>query len=359
MTKKLWFQTGVAILLSLLIIKFFIEINFIFTPIGIIAKAIILPLIIGGVLYYMTEPIQRFLEKRKVPRWGSILIIFVILIGGVYAFSALVGPPIAKQVNNLVDNAPKIANDLIHLKDVALQQKKDLPPQFEEYITSAADKIQSFALKIGGWIIAFLQSIFQAIILLVLVPFFFVFMLKDHEKLAPNIYKYFNGKRREWVKKTIHDIDHVLRSYIQGQFLISAILAMIILIGYWIIGLQYALLIAIFTLFMNLIPFIGPWIAVVPAILIAFTQDPKLVIWVALITLIANQVDSNFITPNIMGKSLDIHPLTVITLLLAAGNIAGFVGIILAVPVYGVAKVIVANIYAARQDIKRTATKTV
>lgn len=72
----------------------------------------------------MTEPIQRFLEKRKVPRWGSILIIFVILIGGVYAFSALVGPPIAKQVNNLVDNAPKIANDLIHLKDVALQQKK-------------------------------------------------------------------------------------------------------------------------------------------------------------------------------------------------------------------------------------------
>lgn len=359
MTKKLWFQTGVAILLALLIIKFFLEINFIFAPIGIIAKAIILPLIIGGVLYYMTEPIQRFLEKRKVPRWGSILIIFVILIGGVYAFYSLVGPPITDQVNKLVDNAPKIANDLIHLKDVALEQKKDLPPQLEEYITNATDKIQSFALKFGGWIIAFLQSIFQAIVLLVLVPFFFVFMLKDHEKLAPNIYKYFSGKRREWVKKTIHDIDHVLRSYIQGQFLISAILAAIILIGYWIIGLEYALLIAIFTLFMNLIPFIGPWIAVMPAILIAFAQDPKMVIWVALITLIANQVDSNFITPNIMGKSLDIHPLTVITLLLAAGNIAGFVGIILAVPVYGVAKVIVANIYAARQDIKKTATKTV
>ncbi|REB06064.1 AI-2E family transporter [Sporosarcina sp. BI001-red] len=359
MTKKLWFQSGVAILLALLIIKFFLEINYIFAPIGIIAKAIILPLVLGGVLYYMTEPIQRFLEKRKVPRWGSILIIFVILIGGVYAFYAVVGPPIANEVNKLIDNGPTITKELTHLKDVALEQKKDLPPQLEQSLNNAADKIQSYALKFGGWFVSFLQSFVQAIVLLVLVPFFFVFMLKDHEKLAPKIYKYFNGKRREWVKKTIHDIDHVLRSYIQGQFLISAILATIILIGYWIIGLQYALLIAIFTLFMNLIPFIGPWIAVMPAILIAFAQDPKLVIWVAVITLIANQVDSNFITPNVMGKSLDIHPLTVITLLLAAGNIAGFVGIIVAVPVYGVAKVIVTNIYAARKDIKKTATKTV
>lgn len=359
MTKKLWFQSGIAILLALLIIKFFLEINYIFAPIGIIAKAIILPLIIGGVLYYMTEPIQRFLEKRKVPRWGTILIILAILAGGLYAFSALVYPPIAKEVNNLVDNTPKITSELVHLKDVALEQKKDLPPQIEESLNSAANKLQSYLLKFGGWIVTFIQSLVQAIVLLVLVPFFFIFMLKDHEKLAPNIYKYFSGKRRAWVKKTIEDIDHVLRSYIQGQFLISAILATIILIGYWIIGLQYALLIAIFTLFMNLIPFLGPWIAVMPAILIAFTQDPKMVIWVAVITLAANQIDSNFITPNIMGKTLDIHPLTVITLLLAAGNIAGFVGIILAVPVYGVAKVIVSNIYAARKEIKETATKTV
>ncbi|WJY26672.1 MULTISPECIES: AI-2E family transporter [Sporosarcina] len=359
MTKKLWFQTGVAILLALLIIKFFLEINYIFAPVGIIAKAIILPLIAGGVLYYMTEPIQRFLEKRKVPRWGSILIILVLLAGAIYAFSALIGPPIAKQVNNLIDNGPKISAELIHLKDLALEQKDDLPPQVKDSLNSATDKLQSYLLKFGGWFISFLQSFVQAIVLLVLVPFFFIFMLKDHEKLAPNIYKYFHGKRRQWIKKTIDDIDHVLRSYIQGQLLISAILATIILVGYWIIGLQYALLIAIFTLFMNLIPFLGPWIAVMPAILIAFTQDPKMVIWVAVITLAANQIDSNFITPNIMGKTLDIHPLTVITLLLAAGNMAGFVGILLAVPVYAVAKVIVANIYAARQDIKKTATKSV
>ena len=195
--------------------------------------------------------------------------------------------------------------------------------------------------------------------LLVLVPFFFVFMLKDHEKLAPFMYGFFTGKRREWIKKTLSDIDTVLRSYIQGQLLISFLLAILLFIGYKIIGLEYALLLVIFALFMNLIPFIGPWIAVVPALIIAYVQDPKLVIWVGVVTLVAQQIDSNLITPNVMGKTLEIHPLTVITIILAAGNIAGFLGIIIAIPTYAVGKAIVKNIYAARREIQHAATKNV
>ncbi len=140
--------------------------------------------------------------------------------------------------------------------------------------------------------------------LLVLVPFFFIFMLKDHEKLAPFVYGFFTGKQRVWVKKTLSDIDNVLRSYIQGQLLISFLLAILLFIGYSVIGLKYALLLAIFGLFMNLIPFIGPWIAVAPAIVIAFVTDPTLVIWVGVITIAAQQIESNLITPNVMGKSL-------------------------------------------------------
>ena len=168
---------------------------------------------------------------------------------------------------------------------------------------------------------------------------------------------FFTGKQRVWVKKTLSDIDNVLRSYIQGQLLISFLLAILLLIGYYAIGLKYALLLAIFGLFMNLIPFIGPWIAVTPAIVIAIVQDPTMVIWVGVITVVAQQIESNLITPNVMGKSLDIHPLTVITVILAAGNIAGFLGIILAIPTYAVGKAIVKNIYEARQEIRKTATK--
>lgn len=359
MTKKLWFQVGVGILLSILIIKYFMEISFIFAPVIIIIKAIILPLLLGGVLYYMTEPIQRFLESRKFPRWASILTILAGLSVVLWIFISIIGPPITNQVNNLVEDAPTLVKEFNVVKDSLMEQKKDLPEQLQNSIDSAANSAQSIAVKFGKWVVQFLQSFFQAIFLLVLVPFFFIFMLKDHEKFAPIIYNLFSGERREWVKKTLSDIDNVLRSYIQGQFLISAILASLILIGYLLIGLKYALLLAIFALFMNLVPFIGPWIAVAPALIIAYLQEPKLVIGVAIVTLVAQQIDSNLITPNVMGKSLDIYPLTVITIILAAGNIAGFVGIIVGVPVYAVLKVIVRNIYEQRRNIRDAATKNV
>lgn len=359
MTKKLWFQVGIGILLVILIIRFSMDIKGIFSPILIIGTTIFIPLLLGGVLYYMTEPIQRFLEKRKFPRWASILSIIASLLAVVWIFVALIAPPITVQVNKLVENTPAITAEINEMTGYLLQQKHDLPPKLEESVDSAIESVESIAVGFGKWIVQFLQSFFQAMFLLVLVPFFFIFMLKDHEKFAPFIYNFFKGERREWVKKTIHDIDDVLRSYIQGQFLISFLLAILLLIGYLIIGLEYALLLAIFGLFMNLIPFIGPWISVIPALIIGFIQSPTTAIWVGVIMLVAQQVESNLITPNVMGKSLEIHPLTVITVILAAGNIAGFLGIIIAIPTYAVGKAIIKNIYSARLEIKEAATKSV
>ncbi|WP_342513491.1 AI-2E family transporter [Sporosarcina sp. FSL K6-1522] len=359
MTKKLWFQTGVGILLALLIVKFFLEIKGIFSPILIIAKAIFVPLLLGGVLFYITEPLQRLLEKRKVPRWGSILTVLLCVGAVVWIFISIIGPPVINEVNKLVKSAPYIAKEITIQTEYVLQHREDFPPQLNEMIDKAINSIQTIAVVFGKLVVQFFQSVFQTAFTLILVPFFFIFLLKDHEKFAPFIYNFFTGKRREWIKKTLHDIDTVLRTYIQGQLLISLLLAIIMFIGYILIGLDYALLLVIFAFFMNVIPFIGPWIAFTPALIIAFLQDPTMVIWVCVVTLVAQQTDSNFITPNIMGKTLDIHPLTVITVILAAGNIAGFLGILLSIPVYAVGKVVVKNIYERRKEIKLAATKNV
>ncbi len=364
MTKKLWFQAGVGILLALLIAKYFMEIKGVFSPLVIITKTIFLPLLLGAVLFYVTEPVQRFLEKRKMPRWGSILTILISVAAVIWLFISIIGPPVIDQVNKLVESAPGIAKEITvqteNLLDV-LQHREDFPEQLNDMIDKGVNSVQSIAVLFGKLVIQFFQSVFQTAFTLILVPFFFIYLLKDHEKFAPFIYNFFSGKRQVWIKKTLHDINTVLRTYIQGQLLISLILASIMFAGYLGIGLEYALLLAIFAFFMNVIPFIGPWIAFAPALIIAFLDpDPqKMVIWVCVITLVAQQTDSNLITPNIMGKTLDIHPLTVITVILAAGNIAGFLGILLSIPAYAVGKVIVKNIYDRRKEIKFTATKDV
>ena len=359
MTKKLWFQVGIAILLTLLIIKYFVEIHFIFNPIIIIFKTILVPLLLGGVLFYISVPIQRLLEKYKMPRWGSILTVIALLVGLFAGFIFLVGEPISDQLGNLIDNAPYIEDKLVETVEYVTSNREDFPPQIEEWIDKIANSIQTITITATTWIYKFVSGAVSVTFTLILVPFFFVFMLKDHEKFAPNIYEKFSGQRRAWIKDTLSDINRVLSSYVQGQVLISFLLATMILIGYLIIDLKYGLLLAIFAFFMNMIPFIGPWISLAPAVIVALITDPIDVIWVVLITLVAQQIESNLITPNIMGKSLDIHPLTVISLVLAAGNIGGFIAIIVAIPTYAVIKVIVTNIYNERKKIKETATKTV
>src|SRR5699024_1436563 len=173
-----------------------------------------------------------------------------------------------------------------------------------------------------------------------------------HEKFLPFISSFFSGKKKNWVVKTIRDIDDVLSLYIQGQILIAFILAILLCIGYSIIDLNFALLLALFGLFMNVIPFFRPWIFFIPALTIGFFQDPILAIWVAVITLLAQPTSSNVITPNVRVNTLIIPSLTIITVLLAAGNIAGLVGILLGIPAYAVIKTVVSNIYDRRIEIK-------
>ncbi|MDN4495200.1 AI-2E family transporter [Ureibacillus aquaedulcis] len=359
MTKKVWFQVGIGMIIALLIIKYVVEIHWIFNPFYIIIKTIFIPLLLGGVLYYISEPLQRFMEKKGAPRWGSILTIVLLLAGIVTGILLMIGKPISEQVNNLVENAPYIEDKIMDAADIVWDNKEILPPQVETFVDSVSSSIQSVMMTGGKYIVSFVSGTVTATFTLILVPFFFIYMLKDHEKFAPNIYNIFAGERRTWVKETLADIDNVLRNYVQGQVLISLILASMMYIGYLIIQLDYALLLALFAFFMNMIPFIGPWISLAPALVIAVIQDPILVVWVAVITLVAQQLESNLITPNIMGKSLDVHPLTVITIVLAAGNIGGFLFIIIAIPTYAVIKAVVKNIYEERKKIKEAATKSV
>lgn len=363
LTRKLWFQVGVGILLLLLIIKFFVEINWLFEPILIVIKTIFIPLLIGGVLFYITVPIQTFLEKYKFPRWGSITVIFLLLITAVWVAIAIVGPPITEQITHLFKNIPSIISEAELLALQLIEQIGDLPDWAKEEINKATESIKSFSVEFGKIAVQFSQSVisgtFQGVIIAILSPFFLVFMLKDHEKFRPAVTRIFSGETKQWIEKTLKDIDEVLRLYIQGQLLISFILAMMLYIGYLVMGLNFALLLAVFAFFMNIIPFIGPWIAFIPALIIGVIQEPIMVLWVSLITLAANQIDANLITPQVMGRTLSIHPLTIITILLAAGKIAGFFGILLAVPGYAVGKVIVTNIYDKRQAIKTTANKTI
>lgn len=359
MLNKAWFRTGIAILLTFLIIKVFMEINHIFYPFIIIIQSILLPLLLGGFLFYICLPFQKLLEKRKVPRWGSISIIIVALILIVVMFIAIIAPVLTDQINNLIRNTPYIQREFQHAVDYALQQRDRLPDNISQKINNSIESISDIAADMMTNLFGYISSFVSTLFLLILVPFFLIYMLKDHERFIPFIAKPFKGRTKWFVSNLCKDINQTLQSYIQGQVTVSLILGILLYLGYTFIGLDYALLLALLALITNMIPFLGPWLAFVPAAIIALIQDPMMLVWVSIITLICQQLEGNVITPNIMGKSLNIHPLTIITVILAAGNLGGFVAILVAVPTYAVIKTIVRNIYTHRQSITSSANKTV
>ncbi|WP_100332889.1 AI-2E family transporter [Bacillus xiapuensis] len=359
MTHKTWFQTGIAIILFLIIILLFREIKSIFYPLVIVAKTVFLPLILAGVLFYLTRPIASWLEKKRFPRWASIVSVFLLLIVIFWVLYTIIGPVVNKQASRLMDNIPQMARTTEDGINYLMNQRERLPEAAIQSLEDAAGKIEEWAMSLGSWLITFIQGLLQAVFLMVLAPFFLFYMLKDREKFQPFIAGFFSGDQKAWVKNTLRDLDETLKSYIQGQLLVSFLVGVMLYIGYLLIGLDYSLILALFGMVTNVIPFLGPYLAVIPAIFVAWTQDPQLVLYVALIMLVAQQVESNLISPNVMGKALDIHPLTVITIILTAGNLAGIWGVILAIPTYAVIKTLTVNLYQKRAAIKRAATKDI
>ncbi|WP_142826684.1 AI-2E family transporter [Planococcus soli] len=359
MTHKVWFQTAVAIILTLVIIRLFIEVQGVFSPLFVVAETIFLPLLLGGALFYLTRPILRFLQKKKVPKWAAILLIFAFMGLLIWLFYVLLAPIVSEQANSLASNFPEIIESTEDYGQYLLNQREHLPDSVREQINSVTGQFTDWAANIGSWLLTFLTSLLSGVLALVLVPFFLVYILIDHEKFAPFVAHFFSGERKTWIRKTLHDIDETLKSYIVGQLFVSLIVGTMLLIGYLIIGLDYAFLLALIGVATNVIPFLGPYIAVIPAMIIALFQDPIMAVYVAIIMLVAQQIEGNLITPNIMGNALNVHPLTVITLILAAGNIAGIWGIILAVPFYAVVKTVITNFYSKRKEIEETATREV
>lgn len=358
--RKRWFQALVAFILIFLLILLMSLTSFIFDPLSKYVGAVAVPIIGAGILYYLTKPVVHLFEKFKINRIISILLVFLILLLLGFLFVIYIAPIAQGQFQNLMDNIPKMVKVGENLLLSIQSDQFVIPDQINDAIENFMGNIQTYIENIMTYIFGFLGHLITFIASLVLIPFFLFFMLKDGEKLVPFITQIFEKKKSDNIRTLLGKIDEVLTGFIQGQLIVSFILGILLFIGYLIVGLNYALTLALFALVMNVIPFLGPFIAVIPALIVAAFQgadpsgDPWMIVWVAIITLIAQQLESNFVSPNVMGRVLALHPLTVITVILAAGSIAGFLGVLFAVPFYVVIKTIVVHFYQTYQRSKDT-----
>ena len=326
------------------------KISFLFKPISIFFTTLFFPILITGFLFFLLNPIVNFLQRQKVPRILAILIIYIVFAGILIVVIGSLVPTITKQVTALANELPNYADKTLQYFDKLAQSSelRWMMAEQEELMETAKQRLLEYANslpdRITGGIASILNVIANIAVILVTVPFLLFYMFKDGHDFPKAISKFIPAEYREEGLTVLKDTGETLSAYIHGQVIVASAVGTLSFIGYLIIDLPFALVLALVVAFTNIIPYVGPLIGGAPAVIVGLFDSPSKALLVLIVLVIAQQLEGNVLSPLILGKSLDTHPATIIILLLAAGNLAGILGMVLAVPAYAVSKTIVLNI---------------
>lgn len=334
-----------------IVIYIYHSIAFIFEPLKVIFSTLIAPVILAFVFYYLLNPMVDWMERHKIKRIWSVIILFVAIIGILVGAVALAFPPIQEQVTSLVNNFPsyvdRIGTTIISWVDGTPLENS--ASDLVEWLNGWVSNIPSIAVDYFDTAVNGLTNIFSTVsnvvVVIVTFPIIAFFLLKDDEKFFSYVIKIIPPKFRKDIKNIFATINDQVGSYIKGQLMISFSLGVMMFIGFTIIGLNYAGILAIVATFTSIIPYVGAALAMIPAIIIALTTSWLMVVKLIIVWVVVQFVDGNLVEPNIMGKNLNVHPLTIIIVLLVLGDLLGFIGLVLGVPIYAISRVVATFVF--------------
>lgn len=321
------------------------KINFLFEPIGTFFSTLFAPVLIAGFLYYILNPLVKLLMKLKLKRIYAIIIVFVLLLAAIVLILVSVIPSLANQLSSLASSIPDVFKNIedwvYQMAALPIFKDLDLTSYIEQLDISYGNIIQQFLSGLSSSLGSIVSTVASTTIVIFTAPFILFYMLKDGDRLVPGIQKFMPEKRKADIVNLLKQLDKTLSSYISGQAIECLFVGTFTIIGYSLIGVRYAFLFGVIAGLTNLIPYLGPYLGLAPAVFVTVFNEPFKALLCCIVVVIVQQLDGNVIYPNVIGKTLKIHPLTIILILLVAGNLAGLLGIFLGVPFYAICRTIV------------------
>ncbi|WP_182465307.1 AI-2E family transporter [Staphylococcus capitis] len=341
----------VALVLLGIVIFIFDKVSYVFEPFIIIFNTIAAPIIVSLILFYLFNPLVNLMERYRIPRLLGITIIYVAVVGIITLIVNLLIPIIGSQIEGLIKNSPHYLNKITQSIEKITTNSflSSYMSQVNDWLESAQKKIPSMLSEyfdgFGPKLASFAEAVSNVGVVIVTTPFILFFMLKDGHRFKDYTTKIMPPKFRKDFHDLLEKMSVQVGSYIQGQIIVSFCIGVLLLIGYSIIGLKYPLVLASIAAVTSVVPYLGPTIAISPAIVIAIITSPWMLLKLVIVWTLVQFFEGHFISPNVMGKTLKIHPLTIIFILLCAGNLMNVVGVIIGIPLYAVLKVLVSHIF--------------
>ena len=357
---KLMFWTSEVLLLTII---FFIwrQMGDMITPVVSVINTILIPFVMGGFLYYITNPLVTLLEKKlKINRIFGILITLFLLFGLVTVGVIYLLPILINQLSSLINSTQnlywEIQSFVNQLSKNPLFKSLNIQSTIQQLNLSYVDILQNILNSVTNSLGSVVSAVINTLMILIMTPIFLVYFLMDGHKLLPMLERTILKRDKLNISSLLTNLNATVARYISGISIDALLIGTLAYIGYSVIGLKYALVFAIFSALANLIPYVGPSIGLIPMLITYFFTDPHKMLVALIYMLIVQQIDGNILYPRIVGSVMKVHPITIMVLLLLSSNIYGIMGMIVAIPTYSILKEIVkflANLYDNHKEAQQ------
>lgn len=309
--------------------------------------SILTPLFIGIVIAWLFDPLVTILKKKGVSRLlGAILIYVLLLFIVVIVISALI-PVLSSQITDFANMLPNVLDSINGFIDGILDKFGNVANFNVEGIkTDIMTNIQSFGTNLTSSLpsltVDFVTSIISGIGTILIGLIIGFYLLVSFDSVDDIIDGILPKKTKASIKGLLDKINSSLRKYVQGTLMLALLVFTLSSIGFFISGLKAPLLFGLFCGLTDVIPYLGPYIGGIPAVVVGFSQSPVIGIITLVAIFIIQFIEGNLLQPLIMSKQLKIHPVTIMIGLLIFGYFFGVIGMVLATPIIASLKILIA-----------------
>lgn len=307
---------------------------------------VISPIFIGLIIAWLLDPIVKWLQNKKVPRIVSCILVYVVFIGGIFLIVSLMIPTFINQIKDFVGTVPELLKNLKNFTNELFtnfsnNHNIDLSTVKSQLFMSIENFGINITTNLPNTLISIAKSLVSGGMTFILGLMIGFYMLYDFDKVNENILLFMPKTWRDGAYDLCLRINDSLRGYVQGVFFVMVLVFITQSIGLSLAGLKAPLIFALFCALTDIIPYFGPYIGAIPAVIVGFTQSPVVGIFCVVSIVIVQLLENNFYQPLIMGHTMKLHPVTIMLGLLIFQHFFGIIGMIVATPVIAAFKIII------------------
>jgi predicted PurR-regulated permease PerM len=320
-----------------------------------VIKDILVIIFVAILLAMAFDPFVSFLQKKKIPRTFGIVIligcIFLVLATAV----ALIIPPLLEQMSQITKNFPlywdKLSNSFVDLQ---------ARPETQGVVQNIQNALRGFQSTIGQsaqGVLPFIGTIFGSVISFILISVLTFYFLSQEDAIKKGFHHVTPPRYRPYFTGLIVRMQDRLVLWLRGELLLGLIIGLMAMLGLWLLGVKFFLVLALIAGISELIPYVGPVLGAVPAAFFGFTDSLWKGIAVIILFWLIQQLENHLIVPKVMQKAVGLNPIVVIIVILIGAKILGFLGVVLAVPTAAALSVLVKDFFESNNFGKEISTK--